>query len=615
MNTNCFQFAETPPPSNLTNSLADVSLVTEGNESIIIDRSAEKRVRFDEGSPRRIEPVEWPDPCNDDSSDDMFLVSCEDEKDEAAEEKDEAKNTAERDEARRSPSPQPTTTDNSCHQVIRSPESIDDIQPDTTKAPKALEEPPVLLFELSSDDEGDSEPTTSLDSILESLASPPPSRKSPSAEEEVDIDPKPLLFVEKDDEKADSGSPICQRVRSTRRRIMSSESSSSDAVGSASLPDCLLNSTEKDDKTEANSLLSTKAPTSSHSEPDASSSEETKTAAGSTRQTSIVSQEETVNLTVEKEEEMRMETRRIIPESPLKDDPPSVRLVGVAIIPEITPITSSTGPFDLSSALPSTSTDQPAVISFNCPTVSTAKNWIVRNQAENADSPRTTAAKMRRKVRKALARPVRERRLHSCKWIVAEISKTSSDPSAVVTTSNEAIVKETAGKVSPVGATFTELKRSMEGNLLGCDASMSDAEILEEIETSVQKWSGSDEDLAGGPVEFSLEDESVIVVVNLPPAPTSSAAKDVDQISVGETDCNHSQVAETNDVNPLRSQVFFFSCLNMLPLTAVSDTSRQYSIQQLEWCNSATRNEVVQSNMIFRQRHKRLYLAWNARCS
>lgn len=57
----------------------------------------------------------------------------------------------------------------------------------------------------------------------------------------------------------------------------------------------------------------------------------------------------------------------------------------------------------------------------------------------------------------------------------------------------------------PVTITFNELKRSMEGNLLGCDASISDAEILEEIESSVNRSGGSNED-PSKPVDFGQED-------------------------------------------------------------------------------------------------------------
>lgn len=147
--------------------------------------------------------------------------------------------------------------------------------------------------------------------------------------------------------------------------------------------------------------------------------------------------------------------------------------------------------------------------------VATAK-WVVENQpVVGGNSPATAAVELRPKVMKALSRSVRERRLRSSQWNVSDF-KTPSPNRLVPDKTSSAIKNGLSHKMipaadteqtppRPVTITLNKLKRSMEGNLLGCDASISDAEILEEIESSVNRSGGSDED-PSKPVDFGQED-------------------------------------------------------------------------------------------------------------
>ena len=129
------------------------------------------------------------------------------------------------------------------------------------------------------------------------------------------------------------------------------------------------------------------------------------------------------------------------------------------------------------------------------------------------NSPATAAVELRPKVMKALSRSVRERRLHSSKWNVSDFKTPSPnrlvpDKTSSINGLSHKMIPAAGTEQSPprpVTITLNELKRSMEGNLLGCDASISDAEILEEIESSVNRSSGSDED-PSKPVDFGQED-------------------------------------------------------------------------------------------------------------
>ncbi len=594
-----------------------------------VESCSEKRVRFAETSPKRIDPVEWdaevtpePSPGNGhqaSSSTDSGGADAATNKDERNQSDESNSNSSsttsvrgerkkedvepeqeESDSRYHSLEPNSTTTrqqeDSSEDEKGGSKRRYYSLEP-CYSIPEEKKPKSSAIFDLSSDDEYDKESLTPLESIIESLAS------TPKNNEEF----RRQLFANKKDERkkdADSSPFAKPAVPVHKRRILSSESSNDD--GPAAKPSA---------SEEATFLRPAVRALQLHSDSDSTMGEIT------LKVTSTPVIEPTRPHQIPEQVELS-DARRVIPESPLKGEG-SARVLAVAS--EITPIIASSEPFvfpgvpptqtpaaasspkagssistassntvrlslasstteklssaapsptsiassttaKLSSVTPSTSTAELSPKTTSTASSSTSKlpssdgsttaaelptsssssssgtvksssnfsvsqspeqpkikesalvataKWIVENQpVVGGNSPATAAVELRPKVMKALSRSVRERRLHSSKWNVSDF-KTPS-PNRLVPDKTSSIENGLSHKMipaagteqsppRPVTITLNELKRSMEGNLLGCDASISDAEILEEIESSVNRSSGSDED-PSKPVDFGQED-------------------------------------------------------------------------------------------------------------